>query len=255
MKANRVFILIHLVCFSSLISCKKDSDIKVTKNHKQAVGTSANDLLSDKNYESLLVEIQYVEGYKPTQTAIDNLKTFLSQRLNKPEGISFIWKSIAPIGKSTFTIDDIKKIEDNNRSEFTDKKTIAVYFLFLDGEYAENTSNSKVLGIAYRNTSMVIFEKTVVELSDNILTEPERDKLETTVINHEFGHILGLVNVGSPMQNDHQDTANGKHCTNSDCLMYWTAETDNVINNLMGSNPVPELDQNCIDDLINNGGK
>lgn len=128
-----------------------------------------------------------------------------------------------------------------------------MYFIFIDGEYDENSDNSKTLGIAYRNTSMVIFEETIRNFSSGI-GQPSRAKLEKAVVNHEFGHILGLVNVGALVQSDHQDEAHGKHCDVEDCLMYYVTETSDVIDNLLNSS-VPELDAQCRADLDANGGK
>lgn len=239
---------------SAFVSCKKDSKYKVKKNHRKEVGYSSNDLLSNDDYRKLIVEVQYMAGYKPTAKTLSNLATFLSSRLNKSDGIYFVEKEIPAQNKGTYSIDDIEAIENEHRSEFTHKKEIATYFLFLDGEYAGNSGNGKVLGVAYYNTSMAIFEKTIQDLSGGF-GEPSQDKLETTVANHEFGHILGLVNVGSPMQTNHQDVAHGHHCDNDNCLMNWVAETGNVVSNIIGSSPIPQLDQNCINDLRANGGK
>lgn len=77
--------------------------------------------------------------------------------------------------------------------------------------------------------------------------------VEQSVMKHEVGHILGLVNLGAPMQTNHQDAEHGKHCINENCLMYWATETGNFISNLTGSSP-PQLDANCIADLRANGG-
>ena len=223
-------------------------------NHNLGPGASANDFLASDTYTQLVVEIQYMDGYKPTADAVSQLKTFLGNRLNKPSGISFIYTQIAPGGKSTYTLDDIAKMEENNRTEFTDGRKLAAYFLFLDGGYTEDTDKSKVLGVTYRNTSVAIFEKTIQSLTDQP-TEPQRYVLEATVYEHEFGHVLGLVNNGSPMQTDHEDASHAHHCDNSNCLMNWQVESGGVVGNLFGTNPIPTLDQNCLDDLKANGGK
>jgi hypothetical protein len=85
-------------------------------------------------------------------------------------------------------------------------------------------------------------------------SQPSRETVETTVLQHEFGHILGLVGNGTPTVQDHQDEANGAHCDVDTCLMYFAVRTSDFVNNLMGGN-VPELDSQCIQDLQANGGK
>lgn len=248
----RKLLLLAVVFAIAFSACKKDSKHKINKNHRQSVGHSAHDLLSDNKYKDLVVEIQYMSEYKPDDAAIDNLKTFLSQRLHK--NVNVTYTEIGAQGKSVYTLDDIHSIEDANRKEFTAKKQIAVYFVFLDGGYSEDSDDSKVLGVAYYNTSMAVFKKSIDDLSGGF-GQPSGIVVETTVINHEFGHILGLVNTGSPMQALHQDVSNGAHCSNQDCLMYWETESGDVVSNLFGMSSAPALDANCLADLQTNGGK
>lgn len=222
--------------------------------NQQPVGTSANDLLSDTNFASMVIEIAYVTGFKPTQAAIDDFVFFLESRVNKPNGISVVTKEIPSTGNSTFSIEDIIAIEDTNRTKFNSANQIAVWAFFANGESASNTSNSTVLGTAYRNTSFVIFEETIQNLTNGTF-EPDRSVVETTVITHEFGHILGLTNLGSPMQTQHEDAQYPKHCNVESCLMYWSAETGSGLENLIGTSSAPQLDAQCIADLQANGGK
>lgn len=246
--------LMVLTGWAALSACKRDTPHHIRKFHRKSVGKSAFDLLSGRDYNSVVVEIQYMTGFKPTPQAVTQLTSLMSARLNKDEGVTVVYTEIAPQGKSSYSLDDVSHIEDDQRTHFTWKKQIAVYFLFLDGEYVENTADSKVLGIAYYNTSMVIFGKTIQDLSGGI-GQPQRYMLEATVINHEFGHILGLVNLGSTMQASHQDAPHGQHCTNQNCLMYWEAETGSAVTNLLGTNAIPQFDASCISDLQANGGK
>lgn len=219
--------------------------------HQQAVGKSAADLLSTDTYSSLEVELVYVEGYEPTAGTISNLKTFLQNRLNKPQGINITKTAIPSPGLAPYSISDIREVESSFRETFNKDNTLAVFAFITDGSYEENNN---VLGIAYRNTSVVLFGSRIDELSGGI-GQPSQSLLETTVMNHEFGHIMGLVNVGSPLQSEHQDTDHGRHCNVKSCLMYWTAETGDVVANLVGASHAPELDSQCIADLQANGGK
>jgi hypothetical protein len=246
MKSKTLVALLTLLALFPLFQCKKD---KTGVNNS----VSSRDFLSSDDYDKLTVEIQYVPGFQPTQATLDNLKALLEQRLNKPAGISFVLTSIASPKRSAYSVSDIQRIESANRTQNTNGKTIAAYFLFIDGDYSLNSGNSKVLGIAYGGSSMVIFEKTIREFSGGI-TQPSVTTLETTVAEHEFGHILGLVNNGTPMQSPHQDVANGRHCINQNCLMYYNAETSDIVANLLGGG-IPSLDTNCSNDLKANGGK
>jgi predicted Zn-dependent protease len=247
------FLLLALVLGTSM-SCKKDSKRRIKKFHRKEVGSSAHDLLSDKDYKSITIELIYMTGYRPTDAAVENLEQLISSVCNKPSGVQVVFKEISAQAKSAYSIDDVKAIEDQERKEYTYKEDLAVCFIFLDGPSSENQGSSMVLGQAYYNTSMVIYEKTLRDHSGGF-GEPELYKLETTVINHELGHILGLVNLGSTMYYAHQDSAHGAHCDNQDCLMYWEVETGSIFNNLIGNAPIPALDENCLKDLRENGGK
>ncbi len=255
MKISNLIAVLFIIMMG-IASCSKDEnkeEQKQKEQNQQSTGTAAHDLLSADVFNQLVVEFQYVNGFEPTSTAEANLKTFLESYLNKPNGITIVKTNISSPGKSVYSIDDIIAIEDANRTEFNKDQTVAAYFLFIDGEYSQNSNNSKVLGVAYRNTSMVIFEETIRDFSGG-LGEPSISKVESTVLNHEFGHILGLVNLGTPMQTEHQDEAHGKHCDVTDCLMYYTTETSDFIGNLLGSD-IPGLDSQCQADLKANGGK
>lgn len=219
--------------------------------HQQAVGASVSDLLTADQYSQLQVQLVYVEGYEPTAASLNNLKAFLEKRLHKPQGITFSKKAIASPGLAPYSIQDIYQVESNFRSEFNKDNSLSTFLFIADGAYADNEN---VLGVAYRNTSMALFGSKIHEFSGGI-GQPSRSLLETTVINHEFGHIMGLVNAGTPPQTDHQDTAHGRHCDVNSCLMYWTAETGDVVTNLIGLSEAPGLDAQCIADLKAKGGK
>lgn len=257
-----------LVLFATLISCSKDSEnstsiiedengnpIEVdTSVNKKNVGDSANDLLSSSSFEKLVVEIMYVGELAPTTTTLDNFKGFLEARLNKPQGIDIVLRQIDNEGQDIYSIQDIRNIEDTNRSKFNEQGSIAVSGIFIDGEYDQNTDNGSVLGVAYRNTSFVIFEQTIREFSNQPLA-PSLTTLESVVVNHEVGHLFGLINAGTTMQTDHQDIEHGRHCTDENCLMFWTAETGEGLLNMLTGGSIPSLDTLCISDLRANGGK
>lgn len=253
-------ITILAVGFVLFISCSKDDDSIVDPDavnpntNKQTTGSSSNDLLSDKKFKSMIVEVVYVEGFEPSVTAINNFIAFIDARTYKPNGISVIKRAIASPGNAPYTYQEIAVIEDANRTKYNTSNQIAVWAFFADGKSESDTSTSVTLGGAYRNTSFVIYEQTVQGLSDSPF-ELNRTILETTIISHEFGHILGLTNLGATLQSNHEDTAHPKHCNVETCLMYWSSETGNGIGNMVSGGTVPQLDTQCIADLQANGGK
>lgn len=253
-------IALFTLAFVLFVSCSKDDDLSVDPDvinpntNKQTTGSSSNDLLSDKKFTSMVIELVYVTGFEPSAAAVNNLVSFLQARTYKPNGITVQKRAIASPGKATFTVDEIAAIESANRTKYNTSNQIAVWVFFADGKSATDTSTTVVLGTAYWNTSLVIYQKTVQGLSDSPL-EPNRSLLETTAINHELGHILGLTNLGAALQSAHEDTAHPKHCNVSSCLMYWAAETGHGISNMVSGGTAVQLDAQCLADLRANGGK
>jgi predicted Zn-dependent protease with MMP-like domain len=247
-----LFTLLLLFAFA----CSPDED-SMTENgtnptpNLQATGSSADDFLSGSKYSRLAIELVYVEGFHPNAQTITNLRNFLEARLNKPGGITITEREISTTGQAPYTITEVAALETENRTLYNTPDTLAFYLFFCEGGNANDTGNSFILGTAYRNTSCVIYENSVQNLSNSI-NEPNRVVLETTVVLHEVGHLLGLVDFGSPMQTPHEDASHLHHCSHSNCLMYWTVESSSAMANMIG---IPELDANCLADLAANGGK
>ncbi|HEX8315736.1 MAG TPA: M12 family metallo-peptidase [Flavisolibacter sp.] len=233
------------------LGCNKTKEITdgIDPNslHNRSVGSSANELLSNSKYKSLKVEVQYMQGFAPDAAALNHLQIFLASHVNKPNGISVVTKEISADNKTTLTADEVHAIEKANRTAFSTDNEIAVYVLYTNGNYSENN----VLGVAYRNTSTAIFGKKIRDNSGGI-GQVNRTKLEATVLEHELAHLLGLVDIGTPMQTAHK--ANGNHCNNQNCLMYYASETTDALGFLLTGN-IPTLDANCAADLKANGGK
>lgn len=236
-----------------LFACKKESTFSNNPDavdlHNKAVGASANQLLSSGTYKSLKIEVQYMTGYAPDAAALGHLQNVLNTYLNKPSGITIVTKEIPASSSTALSIDQLKTIEEQNRTVFTSGDQLGVYFLYTNGNFTDNN----VLGAAYRNTSMVLFGKTIHDNS-GALGQTSRTKLESTVLDHEFGHILGLVDIGSPMQANHKDAAHGNHCSNTNCLMFYASDTKDILGFLLTGN-IPSFDTNCIADMKANGGK
>ncbi len=188
-------------------------------------------------------------GFQPDAASVNNITTFLNSLINKPGGITVTQQQIPAGGKDAYSINDIATIEQNNRSNFNSGSQLAVYVLIADGDY----SDPNVLGVAYRNTSLCLFGKKIFDNSGGI-GQASRTKLVTTVAEHEFGHLLGLVDLGTAMQRDHKDAAHGNHCNVQDCLMYYASETTDLFGFLV-TGSIPSLDAQCTNDLKSSGGK
>lgn len=223
-------------------------------SHAEQAGTAANDFLADSSFTDLVVEIDYMPGYAPNERALDSLKAFFRQQLHKSSITIKEPTEIPSGGQDRYSADEIRNIEAQKRSTFTQGDTLAAYCVIVDGKYQERD----LLGIAYYNTSNAFFGPSYDEASSGA-GAPSRYKVEATSFRHEFGHLFGLVSIpnsGTEMQTPHQDTEHGHHCDNDQCLMYYALENTDIIGNVLGTDDdIPPLDANCRADLRANGGK
>lgn len=243
------------ILFITFMGCRKALPVVQPKPfhketfHKRAMGSSAQELLSDQVYKSLVVEIDYMKGYKPRQRTLDNLRNFLETYLNKPKGISIVLHEVASTTSDSLSMSDVAGFEDKNRNRFVHQDKTSIYILFTDGVHP----GGRILGMAYQNTSAVVYGKEIRKHS-SVAGRLKREELETAVLLHEIGHLIGLVNKGSESQADHVDPSFHDHCTNKNCLMYHSVETKSLSSILLKGS-IPVLDSRCIEDLIANGGR
>lgn len=213
-------------------------------SHTRNPGASAEDFLRDDQFTELLIEIQYMPGHRPLDSSLDELKVFLENHLNKIT-ITILEPEEIPSGeKDQYAADEVRDLEEQHRQHFTEGTTLTSYNIFVDGEF----SQQNVLGIAYYNTSTAYFGETIQSVSGSPPLNPSREKIESTVLRHEYGHLLGLVNNGTDMEDDHHDVENGAHCTEQECLMYATVQTADFFQNTF-DNTIPDLDDFCRADL------
>jgi hypothetical protein len=68
------------------------------------------------------------------------------------------------------------------------------------------------------------------------------------------GHVIGLVDNGLAMVDDHKDPDHGPHSIDPDCVMYWAYAGGGVFDHIVGSIfgtdvEAIQFDQHCLDDI------
>jgi hypothetical protein len=217
--------------------------------HERGFGASNQELLKDDKFRSLKIEVQYMKGFKPDDDAIINMRKFLLQHLHKPKGISVATKQIDPDAKRVLNLKDVKAIEKGHRSMYSYGDEITIYILYTNGEF----ENRKILGQAYKNTSIVMYGK-AIQKNSGTFRKRTRTDLETTILLHEMGHLLGLAKEGTLMYTNHIDSNHKSHCEDTTCLMYYGIDISEKAGPVIRRG-VPQLDKECLFDLVANGGK
>lgn len=226
-------------------------DDPVEDNQRAGTGDFARDFLAGDTYTRLVIEIDYVSGHAPSESALDSMVSRFESLLDKPDGIVWQLDDVIPDqGAPAWTPQQTRELEVTWRDQYRDPDAgVAVlHMLYLDGHSASDTDNGRILGFAYQGSSIVMFEESMAASSGGLLG----GEVEPVVLIHEVGHQLGLVNTGTPMVEDHQDVDHGAHCDNDQCIMFWTAETSGVTDMLLGTEP--DFDDRCLNDMQANGG-
>lgn len=237
-----------------LIGCTKDPTPSIKSPNLKTTGASGSDLLSADYYQSLHLEIVYVNGFKPSDESLDMLVGFLQKRIYKPGGITMDMRAVSSSGKAPFSIEEIADIEKTQRTQFNTGDEIVVWIYFADGKDETDENDQTTLGSAFRNTSIVIYEKSIQDFAD-LTGAPDKRILEATTLEHEFGHLFGLVDLTAPLISDHEDPENDHHCVVAGCLMNAKLEFKSGIIDVIDNSSVPDLKQACINDLQAAGGK
>ena len=262
------FLAIFIMFLGLAISCSKDSgedgtnpvNIDKTANLK-TTGDSANDILSNNTFDKLQIEIAYVAGFRPTSTSMTDFVSFLKQHSFKQD-IEMIYKELLSPNEEKLTLEEIVDLEFENRTVYNDGSTLAIYIYFADAPSQDDKEEEDLvtLGAVYLNTSMVIYEDTIRTLASKSNLVSVGD-VETATLNHEFGHLLGLVDLGSTPVNNHEDVDAENHCNIDGCLMraelQFGASMKKMLENRAskGIADAPDLGPECILDLQANGGR
>lgn len=157
------------------------------------------------------------------------------------------------IAGSDHDANDILAIADRHRAVQTEGDVLSYYVVWLDGYFSEaGARRNDVLGVSVGRGVIGMFKPVIAKSVLPLLPTIPR-VVEQAVLVHEVGHAFGLVNHGVPLASAHQDVANGAHCANKDCVMYFSvdgteAALDFVQKRVLSSNTVL-FDDACLADV------
>ena len=201
--------------------------------------------LSDDKYTSMVVEIDYEAGYMPEQSSTDLLKTRLEQVCDKPQGIEIFLTETNFDHEGQWSASDVREKGWNEKSNNPQSdSTLYWQAIFPSGQYA----NDGVLGVAVDASTIAIFGEAVDDAEGPIFNRPSAEEIENSVLVHEFGHLLGLVNLVYQSPVEHEDEDHKGHSNNEDSVMYWAIESANIGNIITGELP-DDFDDDDLNDL------
>ena len=128
-------VIISFLFLGLLASCSKSDEGPNNGIDKSAnllaTGASANDILSNNTFSKLLIEIAYVQNFRPTQEAMDDFETYLRDRTFKQD-IEVTYLQLPSPNEENLSLQEIANLEDENRTAYNEGETLAIYIYFAD---------------------------------------------------------------------------------------------------------------------------
>jgi hypothetical protein len=185
-----------------------------------------------------VIEIDAVSGLTPYAESSTFVVSWLTDVIDKPEGIAVeAGETLAALGSDyEWTFDTLNSFAQQHATDDAAGPP-RIQVLAVDGRYGPDDGSGTVLGLAWGNRFVALFEDTIRgRCQGGLIGALEQDVCkvaERNVWAHELGHTLGLVDNGIPMVTEHRDPAHGQHDVREGCLMYWAYDGPQVFDTLL----------------------
>lgn len=199
----------------------------------------------------LEIEVDSVRGRSLPGQAEQHVQGILDRDLDKPAGIVFVRDDeLAPAGAmdggggdAFYSLRELHRIAAQARDASSAGSTATLHLLILDGESDDAPS---ALGVAINASTAILFADRIDDAASPLLGS---NRIWRSVATHEFGHLLGLVELVEPSNaGRHADPARPGHSPSRDSVMYWAIE-DVGITAILGDGPPQDFDADDRADL------
>ena len=245
MRSRPLIVLLSILLFTPVLSgCIGDEILDdVIPQLKGIPGSLTMACLTD-SHNQMILEIDYEAGYKPETSSTDLLKQRIDEVCSFSKGITLEFTETDFDDVGTWSADDVREQGwEHKEDDPTNGKTLRWQLLFP----AESNDDENVLGVAVDASTIAIVGESVDDAA-GLFNRPSAEDVENSVIVHEAGHLLGLVNLVYTSPVDHEASDKPGHSNNEDSVMYWAIESVTVANFISGDLP-NEFDQDDKDDL------
>ncbi len=196
----------------------------------------------NKSVPSLVIEIDAVRGYEPTQAALTLLNQRLTGVADKPGGIQFLPVDSTVQARDSWGTDDMKAAESKHRRTHNSTSQASIYILYVNGD-----AEGPFIGVAHTGSSVGIMQEMIRGAGTPVITA---ESIEKAVLIHEVGHLLSLINAGYKSPRNHEDPEHPGHSSNQESVMYWAIESPSIVQLLGGdAEPSNAFDKDDLADL------
>jgi len=197
----------------------------------------------------LLVEVDWIQGCRPADQTQQGIREFLERYARPVRGVRVVLdeeiSALAPgvpIPENRALSDlQIQELAQRHRSLRPEGEAESIYLLFIPRRLPDGNGGGQ-RGQAFVEESFAVVATERVQ--EEGLLAISGSEVERFVVQHELGHLLGLV---SNPQHEHAG-----HCTNPTCIMYPEPDLRSVVANwwrAFSGNLPSKLDADCERDL------
>ena len=206
-------------------------------------GSYAADLLAPARSSAIDIAVGTQPSAEPRQDSIDHVESVVRDVSGKAVGTT----AGPAVGGSArdWSADDLRALVPPSTAPIGGRARITL--LFVHGTLG---GDKGVLGAAIRGDLAVIFVDRVNASATPLVGS---SGIESAVVTHEVGHLLGLVDLY--LHTGRQDPDHPGHSTDTHSVMYWAVESD-LVGDLLEGGPPREFDDADRADLarIRGGG-
>lgn len=229
----------RLFIYALLLSIGGFGASNATRPSESPPPPSPRDFLTDERYSRLVIEVATVASGYPTPAVIDYARQKLLDYCHKKSVEVVIRKPEPPIfATPVWSYGWLIQYLDEHATLRTTGDMAVMHIAYVDGAYLDMANGTMSdAGLAISTNTAVIFISRIAGVNE-----------ERSVLLHEIGHLLGLVNNGTPQLVPRQDARHARHCDRN-CVMFWCiSEYDSTV-------ATPDFDDRCRAELKANGGR
>ncbi len=142
-----------------------------------------------------------------------------ARTITEPHVVSAMTKFNAR-NKLYWTPTDLLELASELNHDLESGTTVRPLVVFVKGYY--DLGGAGALGVQLTGYPIAFIFKDAIRAVGG--TPLQQKYLEQSVVVHELGHALGLVNLGIPVLSGHEDSSHLGHTSDADCVMNWKVD-------------------------------